>query len=179
MSCEVSIPRDRFPTFTGFVLRMSILMYCKDRLLVEGLPTFTACIGFLFGMSLLICGFSSPREKIQIHYCIRLFDLSAVCILQLCGRQLDNHEQGKDNGPGTDGHQGRKPQVSSNGKNWEKKYLTLSETFPSLAYHFLLMWFKPLVLSLLVVQSRCSPDLSYCLLCDLDPPLTFPLLACC
>ena len=32
-------------------------------------------------------------------------------------RQLDRHEQSRNNSPGTEGHQGRKPQVPSNGKS--------------------------------------------------------------
>ena len=36
----------------------------------------------------------------------------------------------QDDGPGTEGHQGGKPWVPSNGQNWENKNLT-----PPLAYH--------------------------------------------
>ena len=34
-----------------------------------------------------------------------------------CGGQFDRHEQSKDNGPGTEGHQGKDPWVSSKGEN--------------------------------------------------------------
>ena len=38
-----------------------------------------------------------------------------------CRGQLDRHGQTKDTRPGTEGHQGKKPQVPSKGQNWENK----------------------------------------------------------
>ena len=52
-----------------------------------------------------------------------------------CGRQLDRHEQNKDNGPGI-GHQVGKARVPSNGQNWENKDLAPKVTFSPLAYHW-------------------------------------------
>lgn len=50
-----------------------------------------------------------------------------------CDTQLDRQEQSKNNKPGTEGYQGRKPWGPSNGQNWENKDLALRETFPLLA----------------------------------------------
>ena len=61
-------------------------------------------------------------------------------------------EQSKDGRPGTEGHQGGKPQMLGKGQNWENKDLASREFFPPLAHH----------------SSHA-----------LDPPLTFPPLACC
>ena len=49
--------------------------------------------------------------------------------------QLHRREQGKDDGPGTEGHQGRKLQVPSRGQNWENKDLATRGNFPLPAYH--------------------------------------------
>ena len=73
-------------------------------------------------------------------------------LVLLCGRQLDRHEHSKDNRQGTEGHQGGKPQVTSNQKNWENKDIVPRVIFPSLTYH----------------RS-----------CASDTLLTFPPLACC
>lgn len=47
------------------------------------------------------------------------------------------HEQNGNNGPGTAGHQGRKPWVPSNGQNWGKKDLNPRVPFPPLANCYL------------------------------------------
>lgn len=36
---------------------------------------------------------------------------------QKCGRQWDRQEQSKDDGPGTEGHEGEKPRVPTSGEN--------------------------------------------------------------
>ena len=53
----------------------------------------------------------------------------------LCGRQLDRHEQSKEDGPGTEGCQGRKPWAPSNRQNWKNKVLAPRVTFSPLEYH--------------------------------------------
>ena len=50
------------------------------------------------------------------------------------GRQLDRREQSKDNGPGTEGHQGRKPLVPSDKQNCENKDPASRVTFSPGAY---------------------------------------------
>lgn len=48
------------------------------------------------------------------------------------GRQLDRHEKRND-GPDTEGHQDGKPQVLSDGQNWENKDFDPRVIFPHLA----------------------------------------------
>ena len=50
-------------------------------------------------------------------------------------QQAVRHEQSKGHRSGTEGHQGRKPQVPSNGQNWENKDLAPRVTSPHLEYH--------------------------------------------
>ena len=50
----------------------------------------------------------------------------------LCGRQLDRHDQSKEEEPATGSHQGQHPWVTSNRQNWENKDLAPKVTFPRL-----------------------------------------------
>ena len=79
-------------------------------------------------------------------------------------RQLERHEQSEDLEPGTEGHQGRKPRVPSNGQNLGNKDPAPWVTSLPLAY----LW-----------SCGLDPDLSHHRSHSSGPPLTFPPLAFC
>ena len=73
-----------------------------------------------------------------------------------CGRRLDRREQSKDEGAGSEGHQGRKPWLPSKGQNWlSRTQADLSSPSTSLGTQF-----RPPTFHILVTQLGPSPDLS-------------------
>lgn len=65
--------------------------------------------------------------------------------------------ENKDNEPGTEGHQHRKPQLPSNKQNWENKDLP-SLVFPSI---LLVLWFRFLTPNLPFLEITSRPPLCF------------------
>ena len=62
--------------------------------------------------------------------------VSKYLLYYLCSRQLDRHEQSRNDRPGMEYYQGRNPHVPSKGQNCENKALDPRVTFSPLAYHW-------------------------------------------